>query len=146
MAKGPIEFIEDLTTKKTDWNDQSEADKKGYSPFMMNRWISMSQDWIEVVAETQRYTAVISPRINYLFYSDILPKKKFWFKYASSKTEKIKELSVLISLVSKKLFVSEKEASEYVDILIQTGRKQELSEWTKKFGFTEKELSKIFKL
>lgn len=146
MAKGPIEFLEDLTTKKTNWDDQPDSDKKGYSPFMMNRWISMSQDWIDVVAETQRYTAVISPRNNYLFYLDILPKKKFWFKYTTSKTEKNKELSALISLVSKKLSVSEKEASEYVDILIQTGKKKELTEWTKKFGFTEKDLSKIFKL
>jgi hypothetical protein len=143
MAKGPIEFINDLTVNKVRWEEQSSADQKAYVPFMMNRWISMSQDWVEIVAETQRYTAVIPPRINYLFYHDIMPKAKLWIKYAKSKGEIAKELTDLIEFVSTHLSVSKHEAEEYIDIMMKTGKSDELAKWIEQFGFNKKEISKF---
>lgn len=145
MAKAPFDYINDLTLLKTRWEDQSESDKKGYAPFMINRWISMSQDWIEIVAETQRYTAVIPPEINYLFYRDIMPKSKLWIKYTKSKSEKIKELGTLMNLIASRLSISTSEAESYINVLEATGKMDEVREWVSKLGFSEKELNN-FKL
>lgn len=143
MAKAPFDYINDLTINKVPWNEQSRIDQKGYVPFMINRWISMSYDWIEIIAETQRYIALIPPEINYLFYYDIMPKARVWIKYAKSKSEKIKELGMLIDLMSSRLQISKSEAEEYIDVLEKTGRSDELREWILKFGFNEKEIEKF---
>jgi hypothetical protein len=145
MAKGPIEFLEDLTEKKVSWEDQSDLDMRNYSPFMMNRWLSMSADWLEIIAETQRYTAVISPRINYLFYRDLLPKKKIYFKYTKAQSEKTQKYDEISELISERLNISRKDAYDYILILLNSGRSADLEEIVGYYGFSENEVSKMIK-
>ena len=36
-----FEFIDGVTHKKKEWNSWSESDQKRFSPFIVNRWLSM---------------------------------------------------------------------------------------------------------
>ena len=46
---------------------------------MVNRFLSMNSNWLELVNEIQRYD--LPPEIQYKLYIDILPKRKVWLKY-----------------------------------------------------------------
>ena len=46
--------------------------------WMLNRWFSMHPDYLEIIAECQSMTDNLSPELFYKFYSDLLPKKKFF--------------------------------------------------------------------
>ena len=37
------------------WDDISDDDKKSWSNYMVNRFLSMKMDWVELVNEVQRY-------------------------------------------------------------------------------------------
>ena len=61
------------------WDDISDEDKKSWSNYMVNRFLSMKMDWTELVNEVQKYQ--LKPKELYKVYIDILPKKKHWLKY-----------------------------------------------------------------
>ena len=58
------------------WESLTEAERKSYSTFMINRFLSMNMNYIEIVNALQEYYGSIGPRESYLFYSDLLPKGK----------------------------------------------------------------------
>jgi hypothetical protein len=54
---------------------------------MINRYLSMNTDMLEIVASVQCYTDVLSPESYYNFYLDFLPKKKVYMNYIGSKSD-----------------------------------------------------------
>ncbi len=58
MAKAATIFdhLAGITYKKTPWESLSEADRKSFSPYLINRWLSMNEDLIEYVDAFQQYT------------------------------------------------------------------------------------------
>lgn len=107
----------------------------------------MDSDYLELVAECQPLTDLLTTKQYYEFYSDLLPKKKFFTKYISNKSEKDKKYGKVIEFMSQKMKVSEKEATEYLDILFElpTGYSQ-LKEFVKQYGYNDKEVTKEFGL
>ena len=61
------------------WDEISDDDKKSWSNYMVNRFLSMKMDWVEFVNEVQKYP--LEPEQVYKIYTDILPKKRQWLKY-----------------------------------------------------------------
>ena len=51
-----FDFIDGVTHKKKQWSSYSETDQKRFAPFIVNRWLSMRQDFTELVNELQTYT------------------------------------------------------------------------------------------
>ena len=51
-----FEHLAYLTNRKKDWNSLSEQDQKSFVPYLINRWLSMNPDLIEVVDVFQQYT------------------------------------------------------------------------------------------
>jgi len=86
-SKTLFDFLNDLTMAKTPWSDHSEADKKKFQVWMINRYLSMNTDMLEIVASVQCYTDVLSPESYYNFYLDFLPKKKVYMNYIGSKSD-----------------------------------------------------------
>ena len=57
--------------------EMSEDEQKKFSPFIINRWLSMDKDFIEIVNFFQKYSiGTLEPREVYKWYCDILPKGK----------------------------------------------------------------------
>ena len=69
--KSLFDHINQITSvqHKTYWSKLSEEDKKTFSNFMVNRFLSMKMDWIEVVNEFQKYN--LKPKELYKLYINV---------------------------------------------------------------------------
>ena len=143
-ARNIFEHISGITDKKTPWDVLSDIDKKSFTPYIINRWLSMNMDFIELVNELQRYTiGQISNEETYKLYYDILPKQKQFNKYIKGKKAD-KYNPALVELLSQHFLVSEAEAMEYIDMYQETSLNT-LKEIIKKYGKTDKEVDKLLK-
>jgi len=143
-AKSIFDFLSCLTDKKTPWSKLSDMDKKAFSPFMINRWLSMSPDLIELINEFQQYTiGVLSKQHVYELYYEILPKKKMFAKYIKGAgTDKYN--NALIEFLADAHQVSCREALDYADILLSNATGKEfVVELLKKYGKTDAEIKKL---
>ena len=123
------------------WDDISDDDKKSWSNYMVNRFLSMKMDWVEFVNEVQRYP--LQPKELYKVYTDILPKKRQWLKYVKG-DKKMKYPNWVYEIVSKHLQCSLREAKEAVETYeMSYGGQAELVDILVKYGKTEDECRKI---
>ena len=143
-AKTIFGHLSGITDKKVLWSSLSEADQKSFSPYLINRWLSMNMDFIEIVNELQKYTiGQVSARETYKLYFDLLPKQKQFNKYIKGKKSE-KYNSSLIEIIANHLQSSEKEAMEYIELCDEL-RLNTIKEILKKYGKTDKEISNLFK-
>ena len=123
------------------WEDISDEDKKTWSNYMVNRFLSMKPDWIEFVNEVQKYP--LQPKELYKVYTDILPKKKQWLKYIKG-DKKMKYPKWVYEIVSKHLQCSSREANDAVEMYeISAGGQSELADILAKYGVEQKEIRKL---
>ena len=123
------------------WNEITDDDKKTWSNFMVNRFLSMKPEWIEFVNEVQKHP--LKPKELYKVYIDILPKKKQWLKYIKG-GKKMKYPKWVYEIVVKDLQCSMREASDAVDMYeISAGGQAELADMLFKYGTEEKEVRKL---
>ena len=123
------------------WDEISDDDKKSWSNYMVNRFLSMKMDWVEFVNEVQKYP--LEPEQVYKIYTDILPKKRQWLKYIKG-DKKMKYPNWVYEIVSKHLQCSLREANDAVEMYeISTGGQSELVDILIKYGKTEDECRKI---
>ena len=72
-----FDFIDGITHKKKEWSKYSETDQKLFSPYIVNRWLSMRQEFCGIVNELQTYTiGLLRPSETYRLYHDLLPASK----------------------------------------------------------------------
>ena len=123
------------------WDEISDDDKKSWSNYMVNRFLSMKMDWVEFVNEVQRYP--LQPKELYKVYTDILPKKRQWLKYVKG-DKKMKYPKWVYEIVSKHLQCSLREAKEAVETYeMSYGGQAELVDILIKYGKTEDACRKI---
>ena len=141
-----FDHINHLTDKKKPWEDLSEADQKSFSPYIINRWLSMHMDIIELVDIFQQYTiGPLSKKHVYQLYYDILPKANVRAKYIKGKKAD-KYNKELVKFVKDHYETSIREAEGMIDILILTNEGlQSLVDAMKIYGKTEKEIKKLLK-
>ena len=122
------------------WDEISDEDKKSWSNYMVNRFLSMKTDWIEVVNELQKYN--LQPKELYKLYTNVLPKGKRWLKYTKGRNQ-MDYPNWLINIVTNHEEISKKEAVEYIDMLMLTeGGMLELGELSRKWGIEENKIKK----
>ena len=120
------------------WDEISDEDKKSWSNYMVNRFLSMNADWMELVNELQKYN--LQPKELYKLYTNILPKGKRWLKYVKGRND-MNYPEWLINVVRNNDNCSRKEAIEAVDMLMLTeGGMRELGELGRKWGIEEKKI------
>tara|TARA_Y100001937_G_C7126370_1_gene335127 strand:- start:610 stop:1047 length:438 start_codon:yes stop_codon:yes gene_type:complete len=143
MAKSLFDHIKQITDVQNPnyWDDISDEDKKSWSNYMVNRFLSMKMDWIDIVNEVQKYD--LEPEIVYKLYTNIFPKGKQWLKYIKG-DKKMKYPKWVYEIVSKHLQCSMREASDAVEMYdISHGGQSELIDILMKYGKTEQECRKI---
>lgn len=129
------------------WEILSDASKRTFSTFMINRYLSMNYDWVEIIDQLQPYTLAnqLDPKLVYKLYIDVFPKSNIFLKYIKSRSEKYtKELLELFMLHYN---VSKHEANDYLDILFskEDGIK-EIKKIVAMYGNDEKEIKKMMKV
>ena len=123
------------------WDEISDDDKKSWSNYMVNRFLSMKPEWITFVNDVQKYP--LQPKELYKVYTDILPKKRQWLKYIKG-DKKMKYPNWVYEIVAKHLQCSMRESSDAVDMYeISTGGQAELKDILMKYGKTEDACRKI---
>ena len=141
--KSLFDHINAITSQQRSnyWDEISDEDKKSWSNYMVNRFLSMKMEWVEFVNEVQKYP--LKPKELYKVYTDILPKKRQWLKYIKGDKE-MKYPKWVYEIVAKHLQISLREASDAVDMYeLSHGGQAELTDILIKYGRTVEEIRKI---
>ena len=120
MSKKPatiFDFIAGVTHKKKNWNEYSDIDQKKFSPFIVNRWLSMRQELVEIINAFQHFTiGTLSPKDTYQLYHDMLPQSKSFAKYIKGKTAD-KYNKELVKQIAEHYQTSQSEATDYISLM-----------------------------
>ena len=136
-----IDWINQVLIHKKDWNSIPESDQKTFNSFIINRWLSMDEEFIEVVNYFQKYSiGTLEPREVYKWYSDFLPKGKRFNKYIKGKKDK-KYDPELIRIMCEYFQCSKIEVKENLSLI----SKEELKEILQKYGTDPKQIKTICK-
>lgn len=140
-AKTIFQHLSGIKEKKESWASLSDMDKKSFSPFIINRWLSMNLDLLPIVNILQKYTiGFLSARDVYKVYLDFLPKQKTFDKYIKgSKSSKYNK--DVLEYLSKWYGVSQREVTDYLEIL----SKDDVINILTKYGLSDKEAKKLLK-
>ena len=141
--KNLFDHIQAVTSQQNPnyWDEISDEDKKSWSNYMVNRFLSMKMDWIDIVNEVQKYQ--MEPEMLYKIYTNIFPKGKQWLKYIKG-DKKMKYPKWVYEIVAKHLQCSSREASDAVDMYeLSHGGQAELTDILVKYGKTIEEIRKI---
>ena len=136
-----IDWMNQLLVTKKHWNDFTEDEQKKFSPFIINRWLSMDKDLLEIVNFFQKYSiGTLEPREVYKWYCDMLPKGKRFNKYIKGKKDK-KYNTELIDIMVTHFECSKSQVKDYLDLIA----KNELIEILEKYGMNEKTIKRLLK-
>ena len=136
-----VDWMNQLLVHKKHWNDFTEDEQKKFSPFIINRWLSMDKEFIEIVNYFQKYAiGTLNPREVYKWYCDVLPKGKRFNKYIKGKKDKKFNVE-LIDIVSKHLECSKLQTKDYLELM----NKEELETILKMYGIDKKTIKRLCK-
>lgn len=133
-----FDWLKELTGKKRDWDSFSDKEKESFNPYMVNRFLSMHQPFIELVnyVQTVPYT---DKKKYYKVYCNLLPKQNVWLKYIKPKMKQPNKK--LLETIASLYEVSTKQAASWVSIL----DKKYIKEALQKQGLQDKEIKELFK-
>lgn len=134
-----FDWIKQIITVKGDWSSFSEEDKSTYNIFLINKFLSMNRDYLEIVNFVQKLN-IQDKEKSYLVYCSLIPTShRTYFPYVkSSKESKSVEL---VGSISKYFECSNREATDYLDLLSTDEIKNILAS----IGTEDKQIIKLIK-
>ena len=144
-GKSLFDHIKAITNEQDPkyFDNLSEEDKKSWSNFMINRFLSMNPDWVELIATILPLTQTLEPKDMYKLYINAIPKGRYFLKYMKGKSAEKYE-PFIIELLQKEYSCSENQAIEYLDILYATREGRENIKYiSEKYGTDKKQITKL---
>ena len=138
QIKNIFGWLEEITVNKSPLDIISDESWDTWNSYMVHRYVSMNQDYIDIVNLVQKINPQNKKQI-YSIYKEMIPKKKMWLKYI--KNEAKKDQKELEEYVAKYFDCSLGEAEHYIDILRGSGVREILNE----MGIESKESDKLIK-
>jgi hypothetical protein len=138
QIKNIFGWLEEITVNKSPLDIISDESWDTWNSYMIHRYVSMNQDYIDIVNLVQKINPQNKKQI-YSIYKEMIPKRKIWLKYI--KNEAKKEQKELEEYVAKYFDCSLGEAEHYIDILRGDGVREILNE----MGIESKESDKLIK-
>lgn len=145
MSRSLFDHIKAITSEQDPnyFDKLGDDDLKTWSNFMINRFLSMNPDWIELVSTILPFTQTMDPKDVYKLYINIIPKGKYYLNYVKGKKSAEYE-DFIVELVKKEYSCSEKQAEDYLDILYSTKEGREHIKYVcEKYGTEKKLISKL---
>ena len=134
-------WINEILVSKKHWNEFTEDEQKKFSPFIINRWLSMDKDFLEIVNYFQKYSiGTLEPREVYKWYCDMLPRGKRFNKYIKGKKSK-KYNKELVDILVNHYETSKSQIEEYIELL----PKDEMISILEVYGVDKKTIKKLVK-
>ena len=136
-----FDWINQILVHKKPWDSFDESEQKTFNAFIINRWLSMDKEFIEIVNFFQKYSiGLLEPKDTYKWYCDILPKGKRFNRYIKGKKQ-LRYDKELISVVCKHYEASKKECVDYIELL----SKENLISTLELYGKDKKQIKKLLK-
>ena len=121
----------------------SEEDLKSWSNFMINRFLSMKPEWVELIATLLPLTQTLEPKEMYKLYINVMPKGKQFLKYTKGKSEDKYE-QFIVDLLKKEYDCSENQSIEYLEVLYSSREGREYMKYVcEKYGVDKKQITKL---
>lgn len=131
-----FDWLKQVTYIKDPWTSFNDEDKTTFNPYMLHRFISMYEPYIDLANYIQQYWQ-LTPEQIYKIYCSYLPKQKIYAPYIkSSKPKQDKELLLILANHYK---VSTREVSQYLNIL----NKEDVREILKDRGTSDDDVSRL---
>ena len=136
--KNVFDWLKEINTTKSDPNSFSEKDWEVWNSYMVHRFLSQNEDFLELVNEVQKISPQNKKEI-YSIYREFIPKNNKWSKYIKSS---IKQRNAdLIDHLKDYWMCSSKEVKEYLEFL---GNDEVLRILTNR-GIEKKEIKTLLK-
>ena len=136
-----FDWINQILLTKRPWDTFTKEEQKKFSPFIINRFLSMDKELIEIVNMFQPYAiGTLEPKDVYEFYRNLLPKGKRFNKYIKGKKSK-KYNTELINVLVNYFECSKLHIEEYLEFL----SKDELHNILTLYGIEDKKIRKLLK-
>jgi hypothetical protein len=136
--KNVFDWLKEINTTKSDPNSFTEKDWEVWNSYMVHRFLSQNEDFLELVNEVQKLPPQNKKEI-YSIYREFIPKNNKWSKYIKSS---IKQRNTdLINHLKEYWMCSSKEVKEYLEFL---GNDEVLRILTQR-GIDKKEIKTLLK-
>jgi len=100
-----FDWLNEISYSKRPWSLFNNEDRESFNPYMINRFISMKENYIDFVNAIQKYS--INKESLYNYYCQLIPKRKTFFRYIKPKKSTLN--SNLITILAKYFELSERE-------------------------------------
>ena len=107
-----FDWLNEISYNKSDWSSFSKEDQDAFNPYIINRFISMKPNYIDIVNLIQKYT--LPKKSLYNYYCKLIPKRKTIFRYIKAKKTSLNE--DLINILSEHLKLSKREIIDSYDL------------------------------
>ena len=136
-----IDWMSQLLVHKKSWDSFSESDQKTFNSFIINRWLSMDKEFIEIVNVFQKYAiGTLESREVYKWYCNVLPRGKRFNKYIKSKLNK-KYDKELVNIITNHFECSKLQVQEYLELI----DREELKSILEMYGLDKKTMKRLCK-
>ena len=132
-----FDWLNEISYNKRPWSSFNSEDRESFNPYMINRFISMKENYIDFVSTIQKYS--INKESLYNYYCQLIPKRKTFFRYVKPKKNTLNPN--LITILAKRFALSEREikdnyhliGKDYSQIILQN------------IGIDDKQIKKLLK-
>lgn len=137
MSRDLIDHLKQVKEHKEDgyWEDLDASEKREWSSYMINRFLSMSTDYLPIVNEVQSLLIGLDDRLVYEFWKNAIPRDPRFHNYIKADAKSGGIPDWLLELLCEHFQVSNEEAREYIEIYTSTSeRRKALKRLAYKYG------------
>ena len=109
-----FDWLKEITLKKSEWSSFTEEQKDEFNVYMINRFLSQNEYYIDIVNVVQRIPYTEKEKI-YNVYKSLIPTRNLFLKYVKSSTPTYPQK--LLEYFASYIECSQTEAGEYIPLL-----------------------------
>ena len=132
-----FDWLNEISYNKRPWSSFNSEDHESFNPYMINRFISMKENYIDFVNTIQKYS--INKESLYNYYCQLIPKRKTFFRYIKPKKSTLN--SNLITILAKHFELSKREIKDNYQLI----GKDLLKNILHNIGIDDKQIKKLLK-
>ena len=132
-----FDWLNEISYNKRPWSSFNSEGRESFNPYMINRFISMKENYIDFVSTIQKYS--INKESLYNYYCQLIPKRKIFFRYIKPKKNTLN--SNLITILAKHFELSEREIKDNYQLIGKDLSQNILQN----IGIDDKQIKKLLK-
>ena len=132
-----FDWLNEISYNKRPWSSFNNEDRESFNSYMINRFISMKENYIDFVNTIQKYS--INKESLYNYYCQLIPKRKTFFRYVKPKKNTLNPN--LITILAKRFALSEREIKDNYQLIGKDLSQNILQN----IGIDDKQIKKLLK-